>query len=97
MSLKAHTIGTPVRVTKIITDDGDTRNLSRSGVIADIILDESAHSVGNTNILYAVEFTDGVSNEPQHWIDAEAGLPLNQSSHYHSELETRKETKTDKK
>jgi len=96
MSLTAYTIGTPVRVINVQDEYGDTRNLGRSGVIAKVILDESKNGIDNTTILYAVEFTDDVTNEP-HWIDTEAGLPLNQSSHYHNELTPIKEVKPDEK
>jgi len=82
---KIFPIGTSVRVIKVHDEFADKRNLNRCGIIVEN--DQLVELDSESDILYIIEFTDGIIRRPQHWVDLEAGLPDNQSAHYHSELE----------
>jgi len=86
MAKQEFRVGTCVKVVNVDPTDNtaDCRNIGRVGVIGSVILDAVETGCGT---LYAVRFVDNVRHEERHWMDVESNLPVDQSAHYHSELE----------
>jgi hypothetical protein len=77
-------IGQRVRVTNLTDWSADSRNLNRTGEIVGLV--GPAADFGDD--LYEVAFDDERDTaETQASMDKESSLPLNHSTHYHTELE----------
>ncbi len=86
VSVSPYPVGTKVRVIEVIDDYGDRRNIGRFGVIT-AEDDLPTRLLNRANPVYVVTFVDNNSYLDRFWIDVENDLAINQSAHYHNELE----------
>lgn len=86
VSVFPYSAGTKVRVTEVVDDYGDRRNIGRFGIIT-AGDDLPARLSSCANPVYVVTFVDDDNHLDRFWIDVENNLAMNQSVHYHIELE----------